>query len=597
MCFRLCGRYAWLVLTLCCMAILTGCEKPPINDEEPSIIEGKVPTGTVSLDEVTATTATFIGSLDISTLDLDTYQATLYYSADETFDLNEAEAVNIYSFDRNLNFKTVLKGLEYGTKYRYCLCVSDCTGSEYTDLEGFETNDVVVGLSLAQSVVVSLEPVAEFVGDVTGLSEKDEKYITVGVLYSQDREELISGNGTKLPATELSSDYSFAVRSEILVNDTKYFCRPFVKQDGVYTYGEEIHEFQTSHPYNVVADLNLAEAADLSSSGSANCYIVSQPGLYKFRTVKGNGNAQLPDVSSASIIWETFGNVTRPQMLDLISEVCYKDGYVVFRTNDSFKEGNAAIAAKNADGTILWSWHIWLTDQPESQEYYNDAGIMMDRNLGATSASIGDVGALGLLYQWGRKDPFLGACKTSSGPQALSTISWPERVPSIHATEGTINGTIEYAISHPTTFICYNNINCDWYYTGDETTDNTRWTTSESAKSVYDPCPQGWRVPDGGDDGVWTRALGTGKSASCSYNSGVDLSGHFGSSSCIWYPAINCLGAFNGTMSGGIYGGNYWSATPKGSKASGMFFNAFGTVNTDMTSDRAGALAVRCIQE
>ena len=198
MCFMLCRRYTWLVLTLCCMAILTGCEKPPINDEESSIIEGKVPTGTVSLDEVTATTATFVGSLDISTLDLDTYQATLYYSADEPFDLNEAEAVNIYSFDRNLNFKTVLKGLEYGTRYRYCLCVSDCTGSEYTDLEGFETNDVVVGLSLAQSVVVSLEPVAEFVGNVTGLSEKDEKYITVGVLYSQDREELISGNAFPL---------------------------------------------------------------------------------------------------------------------------------------------------------------------------------------------------------------------------------------------------------------------------------------------------------------------------------------------------------------------------------------------------------------
>ena len=34
---------------------------------------------------------------------------------------------------------------------------------------------------------------------------------------------------------------------------------------------------------------------------------------------------------------------------------------------------------------------------------------MMDRNLGATSATPGNVGSLGLLYQWGRKDPFLGS--------------------------------------------------------------------------------------------------------------------------------------------------------------------------------------------
>ena len=110
---------------------------------------------------------------------------------------------------------------------------------------------------------------------------------------------------------------------------------------------------------------------------------------------------------------------------------------------------------------------------------------MMDRNLGATSATPGDVGALGLLYQWGRKDPFLGSSSNSSSATAKSTIKWPSAVSS-----NSSNGTIEYATAHPTTLIKYNGSNYDWYYTGSSSNDNTRWTTSSSNKSIYDPCPR-----------------------------------------------------------------------------------------------------------
>ena len=125
----------------------------------------------------------------------------------------------------------------------------------------------------------------------------------------------------------------------------------------------------------------------------------------------------------------------------------------------------------------------------------------MDRNLGATSATPGDVGALGLLYQWGRKDPFLGSSSISSNTEAMSTITWPSAVESNNST-----GTIDYATANPTTFITYNGKNHDWYYTGDSSTDDTRW---QSSKTIYDPCPAGWRVPDGGGSGVWATAFGT----------------------------------------------------------------------------------------
>lgn len=156
----------------------------------------------------------------------------------------------------------------------------------------------------------------------------------------------------------------------------------------------------------------------------------------------------------------------------------------------------------------------------------------MDRNLGATSATPGDVGALGLLYQWGRKDPFLSSSSIVYCTNAKSTITWPSSVSSDPSP-----GTIAYSIANPTTFIEKNWENYEWYYPGSESTDNTFWTRSDKSKSIYDPCPSGWRVPDGGNNGVWSKALGSSddkqKKSYDSSNMGMNFSGKFGAASMI----------------------------------------------------------------
>ena len=241
---------------------------------------------------------------------------------------------------------------------------------------------------------------------------------------------------------------------------------------------------------------------------------------------------------------------------------------------------------------ILWSWHIWLTDQPQEQVYYNNAGTMMDRNLGATSATPGEVGALGLLCQWGRKDPFLGSSSISSSIEAKSTITWP----SVGSSDSS-NGTIEYATANPTTFIAYNSSNHDWYYTGSSSVDNTRW---QSVKTIYDPCPVGWRVPDGGDNGVWSTAKGSSSSYSRSYDStykGMNFSGDFGSSSIIWYPASGYRNKDDGPLfTVGDYG-FYWSVTPSSDSAYDLFFFDDGGVYPSDCYYRASGFGVRCVQE
>ena len=339
---------------------------------------------------------------------------------------------------------------------------------------------------------------------------------------------------------------------------------------------------------------------DLSDDGAANCYIVSSAGSYKFTPTKGNSSESVGAIASAEVLWESFGTDVTPNVGDLVTNVKYESGAITFETPSAYKEGNAVIAAKDASGTILWSWHIWLTDQPEGQEYYNNAGTMMDRNLGATSATPGDVGASGLLYQWGRKDPFLGSSSTLSSIVAKSTVIWPTSVSS-----NSSSGTIEYATSHPTTFITYYSRNCDWYYTGSSSTDNTRWTTQEASKSIYDPCPPGWRVPDGGSKGIWPRALNSSVENSKWVKGGYNFSTVFGSASTIWYPASGSRSHLDGSLNlnSVCYYGYYWSASPDSYSAYGLYFYYGSTsyyyneIYLSYDLNRASGQSVRCLQE
>ena len=228
------------------------------------------------------------------------------------------------------------------------------------------------------------------------------------------------------------------------------------------------------------AGIDFANAIDLSMSGSANSYIVSETGVYKFPAVKGNSSESVGTVESVEVLWESFGTSTKPSAGDLVKSASYFHGFVVFSTANTFAEGNAVIAAKDASGTILWSWHIWLTNKPADEIYDNNAGIMMSRNLGSTGSS-----KYGLYYQWGRKDPFSYSGK--------STITWPSRVES-----SAITCTVDYVTQNPTTYVYGTwSTEQDWHFSN---RDNTLWG---SEKTIYDPCPAGYRVPDAS---VWANA-------------------------------------------------------------------------------------------
>lgn len=315
-------------------------------------------------------------------------------------------------------------------------------------------------------------------------------------------------------------------------------------------------------------------AIDLSERGTSNSYIVSNAGVYKFNaSVIGNGaegikpNANFhtsdPSISPASVelLWEDKSGLISSLTLDS------EDGYATFMTSD--QEGNALIAAKDEEGTILWSWHIWCTDKPVEHtyiNYQNQTFNVMDRNLGATRADRGTgeewIESVGLHYQWGRKDPF--TYNPNSDERTISRQL-----------------TIEESILFPTR-VCTNN---RWIIT-----DNT-YLWSDSLKTIYDPCPVGYKVAP---KAIWSGFTTTGQNSQNSeeyevlgtYDKGWNFI--YDGTNTAWYPANLRADYWSGVYMQypGEENGRYWSSSNNGSPYQLSFYH-YDEFKTNIYSDQS----------
>ncbi len=229
----------------------------------------------------------------------------------------------------------------------------------------------------------------------------------------------------------------------------------------------------------------------LSKNGTANCYIVSKKGSYKFPVSRATEEDYLPGVTRVGVLWETDNTTGQQTVGSIITKLAFNKQHVYFDTPSTLKDGNAVIVAYNSANEIVWSWHIWVCGGYDpvtsSQTYTGKTVAMMDRNLGALTSSPSPL-SNGLFYQWGRKDPFPGA--------AESYVADPEGGHFMVTTKGTISSvssesveaTVDYAIAHPDKFITTTKASGDWL----AASVSTLWAQT---KTVYDPCPAGWRIP------------------------------------------------------------------------------------------------------
>ncbi|MBR5610850.1 MAG: hypothetical protein IKW65_04950 [Bacteroidales bacterium] len=373
---------------------------------------------------------------------------------------------------------------------------------------------------------------------------------------------------TKIIVSSDTGKYSANISN--LEQMSGYYVRAFATNSHGTGYSEE---FFFSTKYDGIP-------TNLSNNGTSNCYIVSEEGYYGFdASIIGNGSKGIipgagfhtsdPSISpvTAEIVWEDTE--------DLITYLYFDNTKKTINFCASGKEGNALIAAKDEEGTVLWSWHIWCTDKPADHSYFNfnmKNFIVMDRNIGATRADRGTGGewreSAGLFYQWGRKDPFS-----------------PNRYNYIYYT--TIS--LKESISHPNTMVvveggnwCSNSINSNW---------------NEEQKTIYDPCPLGYRISP---SDTWSAFSKTGQYTDQLAQFNVSGSWDYGfnfiydGTNTAWFPQTYI--GYYGETETGI--GEYWLPSSHDNSGRKFGYNTNG-VNLffDWYEHTSRGHAVRCVKD
>lgn len=277
-----------------------------------------------------------------------------------------------------------------------------------------------------------------------------------------------------------------------------------------------------------------------------------------FRNAKGADitSAWIPDdgftITGAGVIWQDVQNMVDQVVYDASSK------YVKFHVNSdvsALSPGNALIGIYDADG-VCWSWHIWLVNEPAAYLstlpvwYYVDAATtrstlsyndMLTKNIGYTDGNrsiperslrikfrqrtSGLEGVLNVIqegrwidsgacyYQWGRKDPMFPALGAEPKEIYLSdgTAWYDQGMPTLSS-----SGSIQAAIRNPDKFFLMPDASTPWWGWYSASFENANlWDMSilqapatsyfgeeyhcnqeNSVKTVYDPSPAGFRVPN-----------------------------------------------------------------------------------------------------
>ena len=422
---------------------------------------------------------------------------------------------------------------------------------------------------------------------------------------------------------------------------------------------------------------NLSNQTDggPTDENTANCYVVSAPGYYSFPLVYGNALKNRSTNESAyktgntgsnilsNFINHTGAGISDPyiannngctpakaelvwqDVMDLVTDIKYNagsnGGNISFKVDRfSIQQGNAVIAIKDASNNVLWSWHIWVTDENidnviEVTNYQNVKYNIMPVNLGwcdddvttyaersckvrftagdaSKEVTIRQVSASITIrgnhpyYQWGRKDPL----RPSNG-LANTNKTWYDK----NGTSSQSNPATENFSAGVTCIMNYilkpdvmqNQVSGDNAYANLWSVDNTVYTANDNpvVKTVYDPSPVGFKLPPGN---VFTGFTTTGGSTSTS----SEINGTWSSSSLkgwnfytdssksktIFFPASGYRYRSNGMVSNVSSDGFYWSAVPSSpTKGHYLYFSSLQVIPLSTSNYRAVGFGVRSSQE
>lgn len=402
----------------------------------------------------------------------------------------------------------------------------------------------------------------------------------------------------------------------------------------------------------VETSIVAVEAVDLSyldingnynhKRNTANCYVVKKNGRYKLPLVYGNGikNGEINTAAFTKIEGDTvadfvnhLGNViTTPYIEEMagcraesallvwceaqnvISGLQIVEGQngpreLVFNVANFPATGaNAIIGIADEDGNCIWSWHIWLYPdalttiefENHTEQNYN----LLNVNLGWTWDDTNKNKGKNVHYQWGRKDPMLSPASATStsnhaayGDKNFGTLDVAEEK------------TVANAIAKPWLFFIqyddtlHNWNNLEYFYNfWDANCAAAGASDNVTVKTIYDPSPVGFKVPNGR---TFTGFTTTGSNSSNpeefnvvgSFDKGWkfkanadDADGQFFAASGYRYSSSGGLLIVSGY-------GYYWSSAASSQTFAYYLCFYSGYVSPLYNSSRASGFSVRAVQE
>lgn len=384
------------------------------------------------------------------------------------------------------------------------------------------------------------------------------------------------------------------------------------------------------------------------SETTANCYVVSAPGYYKFPVVYGNGlkngsknessltggasyvnhlgntisNPYLKDNSgvvpqNAVIVWQDAYHLVLPLSVKLSSD----NKYLIFQVPQEYIcQGNCVLAVRDVSNTILWSWHIWVTDQNISATVsttnttgkYNFMPIYLGhcendtrktqshaiqvnliqnlsgerRQLSINQVGIQNLGISAPYYQWGRKDPTRPILISGSWKELYDNSEYPNVT--IGAGYSAKTATLYEIVKTPYIYYCdentclYSSKYSDLWHVGNTLYEKDYLNAnSKVVKSIYDPCPAGFKIPE-------IKAFSGFTIQKYTTNYYQFIPGNN------WY----CMGRyFQGGLRNVGTGGTCWSAGPMNQKFGYSMTYESGNCRVTDTSTHQNGFTVRPVEE
>ena len=343
-----------------------------------------------------------------------------------------------------------------------------------------------------------------------------------------------------------------------------------------------------------------------------------------------NGGNNTPN--GVKIVWADVAGVVTNQIISGSGN----DAFIEFEVNENnIKHANVLLAATK-DGIIVWSWHLWITSadvlntvtctnfqnkkykftkEPLGWRYTNWNGTTyssprtvkvkiqqeIPNGVGKPEAILTITQENGearqgnaTFYQFGRKDPFPGTNALAQGDFNFSLY--------LHS--------LAYAIQYPNIQFATDGWNHDWYdknYFNLWSANNTITSFNDNAvvKTVYDPCPVGFKMPA---PNAFTGFTTTGENTSSQsefnisgvWNDGWTFNNKIVSpdpNTTIYFPVTGYRNGDNGALEGGNTG-NYYSALPDYNKVYGCFLKfSLSTVEPKRSYDRSYGYAVRPVAD